>query len=546
MPARTASIVAVLLLFAPPGATAQSARPDANPLAPRDADARGSGVIRGRVIDAVTGEAIARAVVRLRVLGPGTGQWDASASDDGSFEFSRLPGGSFKLVAEPPPGSTSHVSRSYGHSVRFDPLRIDPGGPLRLSGGDEVTAVIELPRARTIAGRILVPEGRAAQGVKIALKDPNGYQIHRTDVRSDAEGRFRFAGLRPGEYRVCAVPGMDPVLVRSTGRFEGPQILETCQPAPLGSSDLSAVEIPVRYGSVYSIAGSIVDSTGAPVRSDTLQLTRKDGPDSTAIDIRRTANQFSIRGVPPGEYLLSARRMASEWTAAEMGFAVVRVGDADVDQVVVRTWPPVSITGRIEFAEGTPAAMPKVNVNTVGERVRKPGPSENLSHVRGDLTFQLDGLFGPQLVQVFGAMRPRAVSSIRYRGEEIFGRAVDLRSSADPGELVVTLTSRSASVTPRLRVAGRQPSSGNMVALIAVDPATGAPLENALFRPIDAEGPFGLPVVRPGDYLIAALALEDASGPPASLVPRIARVASRIRLAPDEHRVIELDLVRPK
>ena len=535
---------AVLLAFAVHAAQSPPTAPGANP-------SPATAAVVGRVVDIVSGQPIPRAPVKIAYLGPGSLKQEAITDDEGRFAFGKLAAGSYRLHAEPPPGDTAHVSRSYGHTVRFDPLRHDSGGPVRLSGGDEVTAVIELPRAFTIAGRVVVPEGQAARGVSVVVRDANGYWVQRTPVRSDAEGSFRFAGLRPGAYQVCAVPSMDPVLVRSAGRFEGMQILDTCQPASTDSAEPSEVAIRVRFGLVYSIAGSIVDSTGAPAASATLQLTRKDGPDSPAIDIKRTGNQFSIRGVPPGEYVLTARRMVSEWTAAEMGFASVRVDGADIDNLVVRTSPPASIAGRIEFAEGAPPALPKINVNTVGERVRRPGPAENMSHVRSDLTFQLDGLFGPQMLQVFGAMRPWAVSSIRYRGREIFGRAVELRSSADPGDLIVTLTSRSASVSARLRDAGTHQSWGNTVVLIPLDrgtgaPGSGTPLENSLFRPIDAEGPFGLPVVRPGDYLIAAVSPEDTYGPPASVVARIARVAQRITLAPDERRVVELDLVRPK
>ena len=74
--------------------------------------------------------------------------------------FVNLPPGSYRLQAEPPSGSP-HVSRSFGHTERFDPLRVDSTmGPLQLSSGEEASAMIELPRAYTIAGRIVVPERR--------------------------------------------------------------------------------------------------------------------------------------------------------------------------------------------------------------------------------------------------------------------------------------------------------------------------------------------------------------------------------------------------
>jgi hypothetical protein len=136
------------------------------------------------------------------------------------------------------------------------------------------------------------------------------------------------------------------------------------------------------------------------------------------------------------------------------------------------------------------------------------------------------------------------VKSIRYQGEEIYGRSIQLRSSTNPDDLVVVLTNRSASVTARLRGSAGLSKTNAAVVLIPLDAATGAPLENAVVRPIGAEGPFGLPLVRPGDYLIAAVAPEDVSEPQASVARRVAPVAQRITLAAGEHRAIELDVVR--
>ena len=226
----------------------------------------------------------------------------------------------------------------------------------------------------------------------------------------------------------------------------------------------------------------------------------------------------------------------------------------------VRSLPELSIEGRVVGEQGEP--MPRMqillsyvgetetvrmlNVNTVGLRSRPPGPFVNASQVRDDLTFQIDGLLGPQMLQVYGAMKPWTVKAIRYRGEDIYGRSVEFRSTTNPNDLIVVLTNQSASVSARLRAAGEESGTGTTVVLIPLDPKTGLPLENAAFRPIDAEGPFGLPLVRPGEYLIAAISNEDAAGDPFSVVRRLVRVAKRITLVPGEQRVIELDLVRPR
>ena len=398
----------------------------------------------------------------------------------------------------------------------------------------------------SIRGRVADPSGLPVRYVRIHVHHLNGTIVARSESPTGDDGTFHVR-VRPGDYDVCAVPFVSAALRRTHGRFEGEQPLETCRPVDatsLASTGPADLEITLRYGPVFSIAGEIVDSSGGHIAARALQVTTKDGSSVATADIRQEGNGFTIRGVPPGEYQLSARLVTGVGTTTEKGVAVVRVGAADVDGVVVKTMPPVSVVGRVEFAEGVPSLRPVVNVNTVGERIRPPGPYENIAHVGADWTFRLDALIGPQMFQAFGAMRPWAVKAIRYRGEDIYGKSVQLSGTDNPDDLVIVLTNRSASVTAKLRgVAG--PPTDAAVFLIPLDPATGAPLENAAVRPIGADGALGLPVVRPGDYLIAAVTADDAAAPLASVAPRVARVAQRISLAPGEHRVIELDLVRP-
>jgi Carboxypeptidase regulatory-like domain len=431
----------------------------------------GSGSVRGRVTDAATGDPIARAVVKLGFLGPGTQMWEASTGDDGGFVFPRVPAGGYKLFAEPPPGVTTHVSRAYGQSVRFDPNRHDMAlFPIRLSDGDELVAEIGLPPALTVSGRVLDASGLPSRNTSILVRNLNGSVAARSERPTDAEGRFTVDGLRADDYDVCAVPSLGGALLRAQERLDGERPLETCHPADVtsrSSGNLPVLEITLRYGPASSATAASADPT----------------------------------------------------TNA----------------------PPVSVVGRIEFAEGVPSSWPIVNVNTAGRRI---GSGVNLSRVGGDSRFYLDGLIGPQMFQVFGAMKPWVVKSIRYRGEEIYGRSIQLRSSTNPDDLVVVLTNRSASVTAKLRGPADQSKANAAVVLISLDTATGAPLDNAAVRPIGAEGPFGLPLVRPGDYLIAAVAPEDVSEPQASVARRVAPVAQRITLAAGEHRTIELDLVR--
>src|SRR5262252_2632064 len=90
-------------------ASLAAAQPQATPPPPppRDAPNRppamptGTAVIKGRVVDAQTGSALARVRVRLNWLGSGAPSRPPVTTDQsGRFEFSTLPAGSFVLMAD--------------------------------------------------------------------------------------------------------------------------------------------------------------------------------------------------------------------------------------------------------------------------------------------------------------------------------------------------------------------------------------------------------------------------------------------------------------
>jgi len=399
----------------------------------------------------------------------------------------------------------------------------------------------------SIQGRVVSESGEPLPRIHVLLSYPGETTTVRTPAVTSGDGEFKLPGLRPGQYRVCADPGPNVAVNGGDGRFLGEQPLRGCEELSLQAHSLSGIEITLRRGLLYSVRGSVLDAADNAMRASGFTFTMRDSPPPWSIDAEQTSDgRFTANGVPPGDYVISARRTAEDGRLLEFGATAVNVGSGDVENVIVRTLKPARLVGRVEFAEGLTGPEPSINVNTVGLRSRPPGPSENASHVGADLTLQVDGLLGPQMLQVFGAMKPWTVKAIRYRGADIYGKSVELASTTDTDDLVIVLTNQSASVKARLRTQMDRAGDGPTVVLIPLDPNTGAPLENAAFRPIDAVGPFGLPLVRPGDYLIAAITKEDAAESPSATVRRLVRVAQRITLAPGEQRVIELDVVRPR
>ncbi len=103
---------------------------------------------------------------------------------EGRFVFEGLDDGMCRVVAED--GSGALVVSNV----------------LELSGGREVDlGDLSLGQGGVVLGRVLVPPGRALEGVEIELDGP----IAGRKARTDAGGAFRFDGVRPGEHHVRAL-----------------------------------------------------------------------------------------------------------------------------------------------------------------------------------------------------------------------------------------------------------------------------------------------------------------------------------------------------
>lgn len=156
-------------------------------------------------------------------------------------------------------------------------------------------------------------------------------------VKSDDEGKFRLAGLRPGAYELSAREG-----ARSTR-------------APvrvgLGVAEQQA-DIVVLVGAAATIRGKVVDETGAPAAAVTVRaLGNGEGGSATSDD----AGEFVLEGLAPGRWAL---RGASERYIPE-GLTIVELKTSDVDGIVVRVRRGLEVKGHVEPREICDVALAK-------------------------------------------------------------------------------------------------------------------------------------------------------------------------------------------
>jgi hypothetical protein len=142
---------------------------------------------------------VAGAGVHLLHSRGGSDSWSSTGrrtGDDGRFDFHYLEAGTVTLTAR----AESGLARP-----RQLELRAGEETP-------EVTVVLE-PASR-IVGRVLDPEGEPVAGAAVRVAPPTDDPIadvladlnplRSGDTTTDPLGRFRFAGLLPGSYRISA------------------------------------------------------------------------------------------------------------------------------------------------------------------------------------------------------------------------------------------------------------------------------------------------------------------------------------------------------
>lgn len=180
---------------------------------------------------------------------------------------------------------------------------------------------------------------------------------------SGADGRFRVAGLRPGNYNLAA--------------HAGPQMSRAPTTIGIGVAEqVSDVEILITKGP--SIRGTVVDEAGAPVADAEVNLFGE-GMRGRSVDARSDAKgAFAIEGMQPGNYRLMARTESH----LPAGDVPVELENADVTGIKLTVRAGIVVKGHVE-----PRQVCEVSPDTEGD-----GPMTMLM-LAGPTTTGADGGF---------------------------------------------------------------------------------------------------------------------------------------------------------
>jgi len=395
----------------------------------------GTGAIRGRIVDGVTGAAIARARVTLQSGKRSVVMTDAA----GGFIFTELPMGPVSISVDKP----TYLSTRFptpGRTFRSNTR------PVILADGqvmDNVT--VPIFHGASISGRVLDANGDPIDFAQVnALRIPASGRLGRPSQRggtgTDDRGEFRIGRLEAGTYIVQVTPRRQPSpsdMMMAPGAapappsaeplptyYPGALAIEQAQPITLEKGQsVTDVDVVLSEGIPGVVNGVVTVANGsAPGESNSYVNVRRILSESMGYD--GFSNGTGVRPdgtfrlvLPPGEYQLEARvapRVMNGPTRPEdeqFGVVKVNVASGAEDSVAITVGRGAIATGRVVF-EGTTPAPPSPGKARIPLYSETGQCRSGEATIAADWTFRIEGLSGTcsaPPMQMFGRWNIKAV-----------------------------------------------------------------------------------------------------------------------------------------
>ena len=333
------------------------------PVVPRTGQASPrTATLSGRVVDFTTNEPVPGVLVQIG--GPANAA--EIAAENGTFEFTNLPAGSYTVSA-----------RRNGYLPDYGSPR--PGARGRttvdLESGGRGDITVRLLRGGVIAGQVLDADGRPVEGALVTAAQrifSGGRRRLMPFANSgglpttDDEGRFRVTSLPPGRYVLSAMPQDEPPRTTLTGPVTNLGI-RTYVPNATDLSEASVIElgpgerhldvtIVLARGRPAALSGIALLADGSPAVGASINLrgAQQNLDEVLNFALHRgsttdASGRFHLDNVMPGRFVVDA------WSrdGHRVGEAPVEMAGTDIEAVVLQE-TIVTLRGRFVRDDGTP------------------------------------------------------------------------------------------------------------------------------------------------------------------------------------------------
>ena len=486
----------------------------------------------GSVVNAKTGEPIARALVEITNIDAPRARNNPVASQQqppavrtrsaftdvtGVFRFSGLATGRYSIHASKPQFLDSAIARTQAPWIDLD--------------ASTSTQQIALAPLGVITGRILDQDGLPASGVNVICLSAqilNGMaQLHADrSAMTDDRGLFRFWNLTPGKYyvkangaagRTALYEGAAPVQAGDESiepvYFGGGATLESATPIVIAGGSSVQADLHVAYRPAFKVRGTLRGfAAGRAVKFDLVM--GSDDVSPAVATLNNSTGRFEIEAVLAGSYTLHATQ---DENAGEIP---IQIRDSDLDGLQMSLSPPISVPVTVQIPQGN-----------AGARRRNLDPNsdddDDLSNYEGTCTpvlYPESRLFDPRLSTGKRVSKTPTGTMItgltpgKYRvhvqcneawlqsavwGSQDLSRdnLIALAPLSSPPAIQILASSGGGTVKGKFTT-----GEGTATLIFVPQFSTAAEVSTLFLAPNQAAGSFQQTKLAPGDYVVWALA----------------------------------------
>jgi beta-lactamase regulating signal transducer with metallopeptidase domain len=482
-------VLIVAVMFTGPYAQSQSP----GTLAPVSANT--DTVLRGRVVDAASGQPVPGASVRAQYItgvdnpmkcpigdcesvdeAPGgVPTYRTTTGADGHFDITGAKPGDYLVAA----AASGYVQRYFGQTSNDLPEM-----SVHVVAGQRTASIdVRLEPAGAVMGHVFSDRGEGLPGVEVELLRstyvPGGAQpMPVAFAQTEEMGAFRFRNITAGEYFVRAyVEGStrprrgDTSLSYVATLFPNATDITFAQPIVVGSGqELSGVDFALATAKTRVVSGQLIDPAGASVAGARVQLMPR--PVTTNI-LHATATpdgRFQFAEVPSGDYLLTVAdtNRTRSWNAAVRDISVYD----DLTDLMLFAGPRVSIDGRIARENGRPLPFDASELQIFTEqRVSQLGThGTGFAKVGTDGTFAMASGAGTIAVRLVGLPPHWFVKTMQLDGVDVTDKVFELGPGSER-RLDITLTNRVGKLVGTVTDDKARPVSNALVVIFPEDRA---------------------------------------------------------------------------
>jgi hypothetical protein len=467
--------------------------------------------LQGKISNAVTGEALKKVTVTLNGHGKNV---TAETDEKGQFSFDGLDAGKYTLMGQKN-GFAPGFYGARGNSLAGTPVELIKGQAMKELNW-------KLAPNAVITGKVLDADGEPIQNAMVmpmmaAWEKGKRLWAPAGQATTNDQGEYRVANLKAGKYVVMASNLVNNITAGLSGAAKPvsdkpePSYVTTYYPNVTDQEMASPVELQIG-GEVGRIDIHMVkvdafrvkghwDNAPTEGKMTLVVLTPKGSGVLGMLSANRAQlnpdGSFEFRGVPPGDYLLSA---SQDFISPMGGQMPVQVKDKHLSGIVMQQTAPIDVLGSI-VVEGQ--GSDKINVKHLSAQL---APTDFLSINPPKATADESGKFlmksvtpGKYEVRANTGSEQVYLKAVRYADREAGEDGIDLSAGA-AGLVQITLSTEICDVRGSVVDGDGQPMSGVTVVLVPDS------RKHSQFHQLisDQRGMFDFQKLPPGDYKLLA------------------------------------------